>query len=364
MPLQLSAPSLDPAPIFEIFRGNFAMELLTAAVAHFGLFDALNAGPLSRAGLKTHAGLAERPFTVLLTGLKALQLIEERSGLVHRTAIACEHLAPSHPLDVSDYIRLGAEAPGVLQLVERLRADAPAGLSKGDSRAVFIFKAGLDSAMEEEASARRLTLMLAGRAKNIAPVLAQKVDLSNATSLLDIGGGTGIYSIAFLQRYPRLRAIVFDRPAVLQVAAEFATEYGVADRLECVAGDMFADPLPVGCDVALLSNVLHDWDVPECERLVRRAAVALPAGGKLLVHDAFLNDDHSGPLYPALFSVALFLLTEGRNYSGAEYQGWLRAAGLTAGEPIPTLVHSSVLIGTKVQAGQRKARPVSWRPTD
>jgi hypothetical protein len=93
--------------------------------------------------------------------------------------------------------------------------------------------------------------------------------------------------------------------------------------------------------------VLHDWDVPECRKLVDRCAAALPPSGRLLIHDCFLHDDHSGPLYPALFSVALFVLTEGRNYSGAEYVAWLTAAGLTCGEPIPTLVHSSVLVGRK-----------------
>jgi SAM-dependent methyltransferase len=189
--------------------------------------------------------------------------------------------------------------------------------------------------------------MLAGRAKNIAPVLAQRVDLSQAKRLLDIGGGTGLYSIAFLQRFPQLRAIIYDRPAVLKIAAEFAERYGVANRLECVAGDMFKDSFPDDCDVILLSNVLHDWDAPECSRLVAKSAASLPPGGRLLIHDAFLNDDHAGPLYPALFSVALMILTEGRNYSAAEYKAWMTAAELTPGEPIPTLVHSSVLVGTK-----------------
>jgi hypothetical protein len=96
-----------------------------------------------------------------------------------------------------------------------------------------------------------------------------------------------------------------------------------------------------------MSNILHDWDVPRCEQLVAKSVAALPAGGRLLIHDVFLNDDHSGPLYAALFSVALMVITEGRNYSGAEYRTWLRAAGLTPAEPIPTLVHSSVLVGIK-----------------
>jgi predicted O-methyltransferase YrrM len=347
MPLQLLPPSSDPAPIFEIFRGNYAMELLTAAVANFGVFEKLAAGPVAAAELQAEIGLGERQFTVLLTGLKSLKLLEENNGRMQMTPLAREHLTPGQPLDVSDYVRLAADSPGVLTLVEHMRTNTLAGASKDDNRAVFIYRDGLESAMEEDASARHFTLMLAGRAKNIAPVLAQKVDLSRANCLLDIGGGTGLYSIAFLQRYVNLRAIVFDRPAVLKVAAEFAAQYGVADRLKCISGDMFADLLPDNCDVALLSNVLHDWDIPECRRLVIKAAAALPSGGRLLIHDAFLNDDHSGPLYPALFSVALMLLTEGRNYSGADYKAWMREGGLTPGEPIPTLVHSSVLLGVK-----------------
>jgi len=347
MSFQLLPPSSDPAPIFEIFRGNYAMELLTAAVAHFGLFEKLAGGSVRAADLRATIGLGERQFVVLVTGLKALRLLEEKDGRVQMTPLAREHLLPGQPLDVSDYIRLAADSPGVVTLVEQMRTGRLAGASKDDSRAVFIYRDGLESAMEEDASARHFTLMLAGRAKNVAPVLAQKVDLSGAQRLLDIGGGTGLYAIAFLQRFAKLRAIVFDRPAVVKVAAEFAAQYGVADRLDCVAGDMFADRLPADCDVALLSNVLHDWDIPACQQLVNRSAAALPGGGRLLIHDAFLDDDYSGPLYPALFSVALMLLTEGRNYSGADYKAWMREAGLTPGEPMPTLVHSSVLVGVK-----------------
>ena len=77
---------------------------------------------------------------------------------------------------------------------------------------------------------------------------------------------------------------------------------------------MFADPVPADCDVMLLSNILHDWDVPECRTLVARCAAALPAGGHLLIHDAFLNDAMDGPLPVALYSASLFSVTEGRAY--------------------------------------------------
>jgi hypothetical protein len=106
---------------------------------------------------------------------------------------------------------------------------------------------------------------------------------------------------------------------------------------------MFRDPLPGQADVILLSNILHDWDVPECQALIRRGAGALAPGGRLLIHDVFLNDALDGPLPLALYSAALFTLTEGRAYSAAEYRSWLTAAGLTPQALIPTLIHCAVL---------------------
>src|SRR4030095_4884947 len=124
----------------EIFRGNYAMELLTAAVAHFGVFEVLAAGPITSADLRPRIGLGERQFTVLTTGLRAMKLIEERGGTLQATPIAKVHLAPASPLDVSDYIRMVADSPGVRSLVEHMRTSKLAGAAKDDDRAVFIFK--------------------------------------------------------------------------------------------------------------------------------------------------------------------------------------------------------------------------------
>jgi predicted O-methyltransferase YrrM len=226
-------------------------------------------------------------------------------------------------------------------MVERLRTNRPA-VTEGAGTA-FIYREGIASAMEQAESARHFTLALAGRAKNVAPSLATHLLMTEAKMLVDVGGGTGIYSIALLQENPGLRAVVFDRPEVLKVAAEMAAAYGVADRLHCQPGDMFRDPLPSGADTILLSNILHDWDVPECRTLIRKCAAALTPGGRLLVHDVFLDDNLGGPLAVALYSAALFTLTEGRAYSAAEYRAWLAEAGLKAGPVIPTLIHCGVL---------------------
>jgi SAM-dependent methyltransferase len=322
--------------------------LLTAAVVHFRVFARLAGGSMSVVEMRHHLELAERPACVLLTALKAMGLIvQDKSGFLDLSPLARGHLTPASPFDISAYIGLSADSPEVVEMVERLRSNRPAGARPDQTEAAFIYREGIESAMEEEAAARHLTLALAGRAKIVAPVLAGQVPLDQARLLLDVGGGTGIYSIACLEKYSQLRAIVWDRPQVLKVAREFAARYGFQDRLECRPGDMFTDPVPEGCDVHLLSNVLHDWDVLQCRALVRRCADALPPGGRLLIHDVFLNDGLDGPLPVALYSAALFRLTEGRAYSEAEYRGWVAEAGLVPETVVPTLIHCGVLTGTK-----------------
>jgi predicted O-methyltransferase YrrM len=339
-------PTTDPTPLFELFRGAYATELLTAAVAHFDVFGRVVRRPLSVDQLRAELNLEVRPSIVLTTALRAMGLLQlnEQSELT-LTPVALEHLAPGAYFHVGDYIGLAAGSPGVLEMVERLRTNRPAGADE-EQGAAFIYQQGMPSAMEDEQLARHFTLALAGRAKNVAPVLAEKVPLDGVNTLLDVGGGTGIYSIALLQNNPDLKAIVLDRPEVLRLARQFAADYAVNDRLECRPGDMFTDELP-RADVMLLSNVLHDWDVPECRRIVQRCADALPPGGRLLIHDVLLGDALDGPLPTALYSAALFTLTKGRAYSGAEFRGFLTDAGLVPQPVLPTLIHCHVLQGVK-----------------
>ena len=341
-------PTTDPTHIIELFRGNYATELLTAAVSHFGVFARLAERPMGLAELAAVAGLSRRPAVVLVTALRAMKLLDaDEGGRLTLTELAREHLVPGEPFYVGDYIGLRADAPGTAWMVERLRANRPAGYRPEETSA-FIFKAGEDSVMEQESTARRLTLGLAGRARNVAPVLARKLDLSGKRRLLDVGGGTGIYAAELLRANPGLGAVVWDRPEVLKVAREqTATVGGTQDRLAFTPGDMFADPVPAGCDVMLLSNVLHDWDEPGCRALVRRCAEALPPGGMLVVHDVFLNDALDGPLPVALYSAALFSVTGGRAYSAAEYRAFLGEAGLAPEPVIPTLIHCGALVARK-----------------
>lgn len=344
----LEPPRSDPTPIFEAFRGCHSTELLAAAAAHFDVFSKLADKALGAGELRQSLGLGERPFVVLSTALKAMGLLAGAAGgELELTPLAREHLLEGGEFYVGDYIRLAADNPCVLEMVELLRTNRPRGSEPDEGGAAYIYRDGIRSAMEDEEAARFLTMALAGRAANVAPHLARALCLDGSRLLLDVAGGSGIYSAALLQANPGLGAIVWERPEVVKVTLELAEEYGLGDRLQCVGADMFVDEVPAGVDTILLSNVLHDWDVPQCRCLVTRLAQALPAGGRLMVHDVFLNDELDGPLPIALYSAALFSLTEGRAYSVAEYSSWMEEAGLQVGKLSPTLVHCGVLPGIR-----------------
>jgi predicted O-methyltransferase YrrM len=161
----------------------------------------------------------------------------------------------------------------------------------------------------------------------LGQALATRLDLRGGTRLLDIGGGSGIYACSLVAQHPHLRATVFDQRPVDQIAAKLVAQRGFSDRVRVVAGDMFKDSLPGDCDVHLYSNVLHDWGVPEVRQLVAASFNALKPGGLLIIHDAFINADKSGPLPVAAYSALLMHSTQGKCYSTAEYEDFLGTEG-------------------------------------
>ncbi len=336
-------PLLDPTPFFDLVRGNLATELLAVGVIHLDLPGRLAHGAKSAEEMRQQLGLSSRSWVVLATALKAMNILtEDSNNWVSLTPAGLEFLAGGE-FDMKGYIGLIAETPGVLGLLERLKINAPAAnrANEGDA---FIFREGKSSAMDSGDSARRLTLALSGRARICGSQVATVLKPAGCKHILDVGGGSGLYAVALLLADPELRVTVWDRPEVLRLAEEFGLKYGVSKRLDLHSGDMFNDAVPLGHDGVLLSNILHDWDVPECLSLLKRLHGAVPKGTPLWIHDVFLADALDGPLAIALYSAALFSLTEGRAYSAKEYRSMLRECGyLDQANIVPTAVHCGIL---------------------
>ena len=278
---------------------------------------------------------------VLFPALCAMGMLDyDGQGNLQLTLIG-RHLTMKATPTLTDYVGLEQNDPGVLEMVERLRNDGPRETPQGIS---YVKEGAGPSPMDDPDTARTLTLALAGRAQSLAPIVAEKLPMREG-HLLDVAGGTGLFTYEWLLANPTSTATVFDRPPVLAVAAELLDTFGksgragadrVRERVHFQPGDMLTDDLPE-TDLLLAASLFHDWPSETCQQLAYRFAAILRPGGALWVHDAFLNDTLDGPLAVTDYSAQLFWVTKGRAYSRREYRGWFTQAGLEpCDENIPT----------------------------
>src|SRR5207248_10589887 len=141
--------------------------------------------------------------------------------------------------------------------------------------------------------------------------------------LVDLGGATGHLAMAACQRYAALRAMVLDLPGVVSIAREQVQPSAAANRIEVVAGDFFADPLPEA-DLFALGRIIHDWSEDKIHTLLRKIYERLPEGGALLIAEKLLNDDKTGPRWAVLQSLNMLLATEGKERTLTEYTALLQ----------------------------------------
>lgn len=339
-PFDLS-PTRDPAELYRYRDGMSAVDLLVAATIHLGVLTRLASGPVAEASFASEFGIHARPADVMVTLLAALGLVERADGMVRRTPLAAEHFGPDAPWSLIPYHASMKDRPQVHDMLRVLRGGGQA-MWAGEDAAAWA------KAMEREDFARSFTAAMDSRGVLMGPRLARAVDFSDRSALLDIAGGSGIFACAVKHRHPALRCAVLEKSPVDQVTRRMVRERGFEGTVEVHTGDMFRDAWPSGFDVHLLSNVLHDWDTPEVLALLRRSHAALPPGGLLLVHDAFLHADKAGPLEVAEYSALLMQITEGKCYSTAEMEEMLATCGFRPGELHPTAVHRSVMTATRV----------------
>ena len=191
-------------------------------------------------------------------------------------------------------------------------------------------------APDDPAYRRRFTWAMHHRSMDIAPKIAAGLDLRGAGTLLDLGGGPGTYTLAFLRRNPSLRATVCDRAPALAVARKVAATVPHGRRLSYLPLDFIKQPIPGRYDVIWFSNVLHIYSPEENQRLFRKMAKALAPGGRLLIQDAFLHGAQG--LYPqdaSLFAVTMLLFTDrGNTYSVRDTTAWLKGTGFAKVRPV------------------------------
>ncbi len=333
----LTQPDTDPTSIYRQRDGLYAVDMLTTALCHLDLFSILAEQPANLPSICHTLNVRERPADVLLTLLTAMGLLQNNGGVFSLTLMAREHLVQSSPWFIGPYFASTKERPVCRDILAVLRTDQPSNWASLRDQKQWA------KAMEDDDFADTFTAAMDCRGAYLGPALASKLDCSQHRRLLDIAGGSGVYACAIVARHPHVRAAVLEKSPVDRLTRRSLAGRGFADRVNVFVGDMFGDPLPTGYDMHLFSNVLHDWDERRVRQLLAKSAAALPAEGMIVIHDAHINADKTGPLPVAAYSALLMTIAEGKCYSEKEMADYLGDAGFGGVACSPTAADRSVI---------------------
>ena len=325
----VSPEPLSPEPILRLASGFMAAKHLFAA-SELGLFEALADAPATLDALAARTGLTRRATRISADAMVALGLVERDRDLYRNGPVAGRYLAGRGPADLRPLLRFWDQIsyPTWEALAEALGSGPPREVFELDQASQEIVSAGIDA-------------ILAGPAQ----ALAEVVDFSAHQRLLDVGGGTGSWSIAAVRSHSHLRATVLDLPVTAEIARRRVMEAGLADRIAVVAGDAMAGDLPDGHDVFLVANLIHYWSPRDNLTLLRRIRSAASAGARLLLADFWTDPTHTQPVQAALMAGEFAVhLRDGDVYSVEEVQEWLPTVGWRFVEHTPLAGPQSLIV--------------------
>jgi (2Fe-2S) ferredoxin/ubiquinone/menaquinone biosynthesis C-methylase UbiE len=322
------AAGVMPDELAQSIRGFQESRVILTAL-ELDLFTAIGSGATA-AQAAAAAGTDARATEMLLNALASLDLVRKDGAVFHNAPVAARFLAAGSPesarMAMMHTARLWHRWSGLTECVRT-------GTATPDERGAEGTEAFI-AAMHNNARLR-------------AAQLAQAI-AAGANRMLDVGGGSGAYAIAFAKANPQLRAEVFDQPAVLAIAERHIREAGLEERISTRVGDLRTDEFGGSYDLVLISAICHMLGAEENRDLLARVCRALVKGGRVVIQDFLLRADKTGPRACALFSLNMLVNTRGgASYSEDEYTAWLREAGFGDVRRVPLAGPAGVLVGRR-----------------
>jgi predicted O-methyltransferase YrrM len=303
-----------PEVILKLARQFMESRILLSA-AEMNIFTHLDGTPSTAKDLahRLHADL--RGMTILLDALTAMDLLSKQEDMYVTATDAAPFLTDKSPRSVLPMLHHAAHL--------------------WESWSELTAKVKKHGANETPASSARNADELSafiGAMHVVGMPLARKivkaVKPGPARNLIDVGGASGTYTIAFLQAVPKMKATLFDRPAVIQLARDRLIEAGMLDRVDLVPGDFYKDELPGGHDLAMLSAIIHQNSPGENIELFRKVLRGIVSGGRIIIRDHVMEPDRTKPGDGAIFAVNMLVNTEGGStYTFDEIKNWLMQTG-------------------------------------
>jgi precorrin-6B methylase 2 len=288
-----------------------------AAAADLNLFDALAAGPRRSAELARLLHCDLRGLTILLDALTALRLLKKTrdayllpSGLKPLLTSGSPQTVLAMAQHQANCLRNWAQLATVVKTGRPARK-LPSVRGAAADYAAFI------GAMHNVSAPQALPVIRA-----IRPLKFKH--------LLDLGGASGTWTMAFLRACPRARATLFDLPHVIPMARQRLARAGMLGRVRLVAGDFTAGPLPAGADLAWVSAIVHQNSRRQNRALFAGVFAALVPGGRIVIRDILMDESRSAPPAGALFAVNMLVATPGGGtFTLRELRADLESAGFS-----------------------------------
>lgn len=318
-------------PILDAVFHSWRASVITAA-SRLDLFSRVEGVGKTAAELAGETGSVPHLLEALLDACVAMGLLRREGGAFRNTHVSSAHLVKGRPLYVGHILEIQARGvPRWSQLLHMVATgEAPVGTGELGERHPVFTRAMNDLGMLQEASA-----------------LAAAVDLSGCRSLVDLGCGSGLYSIALCRRFPELHATLVDREDVLSTTREFVETSGVGERIRFRAGNIETDPVGEGVGAVLLSDSFY-YQVPTAKRILRAIHAALEEGGLLVLRGYYPDPGASEALFGAIFRLNLLLFDPKQSIPGLrDVERWLGEVGFRDVEGFALTEQSTCLLGRK-----------------
>jgi hypothetical protein len=335
------SPPVDDRLIWDCWLSMHHLPGVLAA-DEISLFDALLDGPLPINELAARCSVNARSLGIVNSLLCALGLLVRRDGRYGLTPTSRHYLVKTSDFYWGALLSGSREDAPVTDKILAALALEPGKVSIGAENAK-----GWAAGEVPIEQAKRIAAFMHAHSRAPAIGVARHSVFADVKRFLDVGAGSGVFTITAAQHWPELRGTILDLDTMCTVAADYVAEGGVTDRVDRLPLDFFRDPWPHGYDALFFSNVFHDWNDETCLALARKAYDVLPSGGRIMLHEQLMNDNQDGPPTTASFSTLMLYRTPGRQYSLPEFSRLLSEAGFVDCEASATCGYYSLVIARK-----------------